>query len=148
MGTNYTLGYNGKFLMAPLSAGVPGTYVQVGQTKDLSGPEPEIGKVNVTNNDSPNNTKETAPGMINPGDQEIELIYRAGQANVLYATFGDGNFYGFKEIYADGSYWTFIGFLSKFGIETKTEDEANTNKFTVTLTTKPAFTVGAGDAPS
>jgi hypothetical protein len=139
--TNYTLGYQSKLYSAPYTTNgnAVGSYVAVAQTKDLSGPEPEVGKVNVTNNDSPANTKETAPGMIAPGDMEFEIVYTKAQANTLYITFGDQNIYAWREVYPDGAAWTFLGFLSKFGTETKTEDESITNKITITITSKPVF---------
>lgn len=138
----YTVGYASKLYVALITGGTPGTYAAIAQTKDLTGPEPEVGKINITNNDSPNNTKETAPGMIAPGDMEFELVYSKAQAATLYGYFGDGNSYAWREVYPDGSKWEFNGFLSKFGSETKTEDEAIMNKVTITIQNKPVFTAG------
>lgn len=138
----YTVGYGSILSYATLTAGVAGSYTAIAQTVDLTGPDPEVGDINVTNNDSPANTKEHAPGMIEPGTMDFELIYKKAVTTTLYGMFGDGNVYGFKETYPDGSTWVFQGYLSKFGMETKTEDQAIKNKITIKLTNKPAFTAG------
>src|SRR4051812_47142549 len=98
------------------------SYTTVAQTVDLTGPEPEVGEINITNNDSPANTKEYIPGMIEPGELEFEVVYKKAVCAALYAMFGDGIAYFWKETYPDGSTWVFKGFLKKFGTETETED--------------------------
>jgi hypothetical protein len=142
--STFTVGYGSKIYMATITmpAGTIGTYTAIAQTKDLKGPEPEVGDIKITNNDSPNNTKEYAPGMIEPGEMSFEMVYTKTQATTLFAAFGDGNTYSFKELYVDGSTTIFPGFIKKIGIETKTEDEANMAHITIKLTGKPVFTAG------
>jgi hypothetical protein len=141
--TQYTAGYKSIIEMAPttVSGGVytPGTYVKIGQSKDIKGPSPEVGEIKLTNNDSPLNTKESAPGMIEPGDISFQVIYTPTGFNTLYAAFGDGNIYSFREVFADGSGFTSLGYLKKTPVETKTEDEANVINVEVKLTSKAVF---------
>ena len=119
------------------------TYTAIAQTVDLSGPEPEVGDINITNNDSPARTMEYIPGMIEPGEQEFEVIYKKDVCAALYAMFGDGIIYFWRETYPDGSKWEYKGFLNKFGTEAPTEDEAIRNTIGLKLTTKPNFTAAA-----
>ena len=52
---------------------------------------------------------------------------------------GDGTVYAWAEQFADGSGFTYTGFITKAPVETKTEDEANTMTFSLKLTSKAAF---------
>lgn len=134
-----TVGYGSSLFYS-----VDGTaYTEVAQTVDLSGPEPEVGDVAITNNDSPDNTKEYIPGMIEPGEQEFEVVYKKAVCAALYGMFGNGITYFWRELYPDGSKWEFKGYLKGFGTEAPTEDEAIRNTITIKLTTKPVFTAGA-----
>jgi hypothetical protein len=121
-----------------------GSYTAVAQSKDLAGPSPEIGDIDMTNNDSPNNTKEYYPGggLIEPGELEFQLIYEKGQCDDLYTTFGDGIGYWYRETFPDGSQWKFPGYIKGFGTEGETDDGLFENNITLKLTGKPVFTPG------
>lgn len=136
MGTDATLGFGSQLYF---KASADTNFVKIAQTIDLAGPEPEIGDVKVTNNDSPDNTHEYVPGMIEPGTQDYEIVYTKAQCASLYDTFGDGVIYDFAEKYPDGAGWTFKGYLKKFGTESKTEDDAMKNSITIKLCSKPVF---------
>jgi hypothetical protein len=140
MASDATVGY-GSVLSTSATQG--GTYTDIAQTVDLTGPEPEVGEINITNNDSPDNTKEYLPGMIEPGEMSFEVIYSSAQAEDLYTMFGDGLVHWFKETYPDGGSWTFPGFLNAFGSEAPTEDEAIRNTVGIKLTGKPVFAAGS-----
>lgn len=120
MSTTATLGFASK-----LFASADGTtYTAIAQTLDLKSPEPDTAKVKITNNDSPGNTQEYVAGLIDPGDSEFETIATPAQMAILYGYFTSrANMY-WKETYPDGSGWKWIGFVSKIGEETKTENEA------------------------
>ena len=120
-----------------------GTYTDIAQSVDLGGPSPEVGDVGITNNDSPDNTKEYMPGMIEPGELEFQLVYKKDQCATLYGMFGDDVVYWWKETYPDGSSWKFAGYIKGFGTEGETEDGALMNNVTIKLTSKPAFTAGS-----
>lgn len=139
MASLYTVGFGSAIYYSADGT----TYTKIAQSRDLKGPNPEVGDIKLTNNDSPNNTKEYAPGMIEPGEIDFELVYDKAQAATLYAMFGDGLIHFWREVYADGSKWEFKGYIKKFGTETKTEDEANTTTVTIKLTNKPVFTAAA-----
>jgi hypothetical protein len=136
----YTPGYGSTLAYAVITGGSPGAYNHIGQSVDLGGPSPEVGDIKVTNNDSPNNTHEYGPGMIEPGVIEFELVYESTVLEALYALFGNGIIYSFQETFPDNSYWTFTGYFKKFGTETKTEDDAIKNKISIKVTGKPVFT--------
>jgi len=105
------------------STTIGGSYTPVAQTRDLSSPEATIGKINLTNNDSPNNTKEYKPGMIDPGESDFKVVYKKDQYAVLYAKFGDGIIYYWKEVFPDGSNIIWPGYLSKCKVTGETEDK-------------------------
>lgn len=135
-----TVGY-GSILAWSATEG--GTYAAIAQTRDLPGPEPEVGDVNITNNDSPDNTKEYIPGMIEPGELDFELVYKKAVCATLYGMFGNQVVYWWKETFLDGSTWKFPGYLKKFGTETETEDKEIQNNVTIKLTGKPVFAAGS-----
>ncbi len=140
MPTDSTLGFGS--ILAYSSAGT--TYTAIAQTVDLSGPEPEIGDVKITNNDSPNRTHEYHPGgLIEPGEMDFQVVYKKSVCATLYAMFGDEINYFWRETYPDGSKWDFKGYLKKFGTEAPTEDDKMTNTMTLKLTNKPVFTAAA-----
>ena len=141
--SKYTPGFGSKVEYATNTGGVAGTYNKIGQTRDIKGPDSEVGDIKVTNNDSPDNTKEYGPGMIEPGTIGWDLVFSDTVYNTLYGLFGDGNIYFWKETFTDGSTIVAPGFLKKAPITTKTEDEANVVVVEVRLTGKPVFTPGS-----
>ena len=139
MASNVTLGFGSN-----LAYSTDGTsYTDIAQTVDLEGPSPEVGDVNVTNNDSPSNTKEYVPGMIEPGEQEFTVVYSKTVCAALYGMFGTGVIYFWRETYPDGSKWEYKGYLKSFGTEAPTEDGAIMNTVSIKLTTKPTFTAAS-----
>lgn len=141
-GTDATLGYGSQLYYR--ATGGSGTWTKFAQTVDLKGPEPEVGDVKITNNDSPNNTHEYKPGMLEPGTQDFDIVYDKTQCATLYALLGNGTLYDFAEVYPDSAGWTYTGYVKKFATETKTEDEAIKNTVTLKLTTKPVFSATLG----
>ena len=55
MGRKATVGYGSR--LAYGAADGTGPLTQVAYTRDLNGPEPEVGDIDITNNSSPDNTK-------------------------------------------------------------------------------------------
>lgn len=137
--SNYTLGYGSTISIAPIAGGTVGSYVAIAQTVDLNSPASEVGDVNITNNDSPNNTKESVPGMIEPGDLEFEVVYVKAQFQTLAGYRGDGNIYSFKETFPDGAVCVFPGYIKKLSLEGKTEDDALKGKITIKLNGKEVW---------
>ena len=141
--TNATVGYNSQLFVAPITGTTIGTYTKIAQTRDISTPEEEIGDIDVTNNDSPDNTKEYRPGMIDPGSIDFEAVYESTQWLAICDMFGDGAVYAWKEVLADGMTALFKGWVSKRSIDTKTDNEADTTKFTVRTTGKTGYAAAA-----
>jgi hypothetical protein len=136
--STFTLGFGSIISVATTFAG---TYAVVAQSRDLNSPESEVAKVKITNNSSPSNSQEYAAGLIDPGDVEFEWVYSKTQQATLYgywsATPSTTLFW--KEIFPDGSGYTFTGFITKISLETKTENEAITGKVSIALTTSAIF---------
>jgi hypothetical protein len=120
---------------------VSGTYAKIAQSIDLASPEIEIGDIKLTNNDSPNQSHEYAPGLLEPGEIQFEWIYTPAEQATIYGITGDGNVYSFKETFSDGSNFIWLGWIKKIGVETKTEDNANKGKVTIRCKSKPAFSI-------
>jgi hypothetical protein len=142
--SSFTQGYGSSISYAATtySAGVysvSGSYTKIAQSMDLQSPEDEVGDIKITNNDSPNNSQEYRPGMLDPGEMDFELIYTPAEHLTLHTICGDGNVYAFKEIFADGSNFVWFGWVKKIGVETKTENEAVKSKVTIRTATKPVF---------
>jgi hypothetical protein len=143
MSTKYAQGFGSKVSYATDTGGTPGTYNPIGQTKDIKGPDSSVGVIKLTNNDSPNNCREKAPGIMEPGTIGWDLVYSDTVYATLFGILGDGNIYFWKETFTDGSTIVAPGFLSKAPIVTKTEDESNMVTCEVELTGKPVFTAGS-----
>jgi len=141
--TKYTVGYGSKVYYATNTAGTPGSYTVIGQTLDIKGPDSEVGDIKLTNNDSPYNTKEYAPGMVEPGTIGWEMVFDDTIHATLYALFGNQTLYFWKEVFTDGSTMVAPGYLKKLPITTKTEDEADMVSVEVKLTGLAVFTAGS-----
>jgi hypothetical protein len=141
----YTLGFGSFISYATITAGTPGTYTKITQTRDVNSPMSEVGDVKVTNNDSPNNCHEYAPGLIEPGDIEWDCVFTKTQFETVSAFLGNGIVYSFKETFPVDSAagtaptCTFPGYFKSIGVESKTEDEAVIAKFKVKLTGLPVW---------
>ena len=130
--SNAVLGFGTKLNRGTSAAG---PFTSMAQSVDVKSPEPEVAKVKVTNNDSPNNSQEYIPGLFDPGDLELEVIYTPTVQAQWYADFAARSVQWYTVVFPDGSGWKFPGFVQKFGDETKTENEAIKAKVTV----KPTY---------
>ena len=63
----------GSYLSVDLTVGQAGPYTKVPEIMKISGPGFSVGEIDVTNLDSPNNTKEYIPGLVDPGDLTAEM---------------------------------------------------------------------------
>lgn len=141
--SKYAAGFNSKVWYATNTAGTAGTYTALAQTMDIKGPDSEVGDIKITNNDSPTNSKEYAPGLTEPGTMSWNLVYRDDAYATLLSMFGNLSTYFWKEVFSDGSTWVGIGYIKKAPLVTKTEDEANTVEVEIKLVTTPTFTAGS-----
>ena len=74
----------------------PENWLKIGRIRDISGPEPSVNEVDVTSNDSPDNTKEFIPGLKDGGQVSFDMIYdvrdasqTGSQSNSLEQMFND-----------------------------------------------------------
>lgn len=141
MSTNSTKAYGSQLYYKGPS---DGDWVKIAQTRDLSSPSPEKGDINITNNDSPDNTKEYRPGMVEPGDLEFELIYEKSQQAELLGLMDDDAIYEFAIEYPDGAGWEFVGYVKGFGTEGETEDGVLVTTCTIKVTGMPEFSETLG----
>jgi hypothetical protein len=74
---------------------------------------------------------------------EFEVVYKKSVCSTLYAMFGNGVTYFWRETFPDGSRWAFKGYLKNFGTESETEDGVIRNSITIKVTGKPTFTPGS-----
>jgi hypothetical protein len=145
MASQYTVGFGSYISYATETVGLgtssssTGSYTKIAQTIDLNSPMPEVGDIKITNNDSPNNTHEYAPGLIEPGTLEWEVVYVKSTFETIYAFLGNNSIYSFQETFSDGSVCTFSGYWKTLGVEGKTEDDALKGKMSIKLTSKPVW---------
>jgi hypothetical protein len=126
MSTTYVVGFGSIIAQSNASGG---TYVKVAQSIDLDTPDTEIGKLKITNNDSPTGgnpagAHEYAPGMTDPGALEFQVVFAKGQHEALMQEQGNGFIYWWKETFPDGTVCNFPAYLAGCKITGKTEDEA------------------------
>ena len=95
--TNATSGFGSQIYVSPNGS----TWTMVGQGKDLKSPEPDLAKVKVTNNSSPNRSQEYIPGIFDPGDLEFELVYESSVQTILAGYFAAATIVQWKEIFPD-----------------------------------------------
>ena len=136
MVTQSTLGFGSKI---SYSSNAGATWVPVAQSEDLNSPEVETGKVKITNNDSPNTSQEYAPGILDPSGIDFQWIYTAAQQAALYTLQTARTVVLWKEIFPDGSGWTWSGWITKIHDETKVENEAIKGHISNQPTTIPTF---------
>ena len=53
----------------------PANFQKIGRIRDISGPEPSVGEVEITSNDSPLNYKEFIPGLKDGGTVSFDMVY-------------------------------------------------------------------------
>jgi hypothetical protein len=148
-----SFGSNISFGSINLSTGTVGVYnsgagssaAHVMQTIDISSPSGSVGKIKITNNDSPAGgnpagAHEYAPGMTEPGDVEYEVVYVKGKHETLMQMQGNGISYSWQESFPDGSICTFVAFVESATVEGKTEDSALMGKVKLTLCSPAVWT--------
>ena len=124
-----------------LEYGVNGTtYTKLAQTVDLGGFQPEVGDINITNNDSPNNTKEYIPGMIEPGTYDFSIIYDSSLASTIEDYADATTVYYWRVTFPNGDKWVARGYVKKVEYSGKTEDGAVEGKISIKITGKPVLT--------
>lgn len=123
-----------------------GSYIDIANLGDTTGPETSVESVDVTTHDSADRFNESLPGMADGGEVSYDLKFDSASAahQSLYdAVAGRAihNFYlklpGWVST-GGGGYWSFAGFFTKFapGLAVKGSVDAS---MTVKVTGKPVF---------
>jgi hypothetical protein len=68
-----TIGYGGVLEYATVGGS---NWAALAQTKEIDVPDIKVKAVDKTNNDSPNATMERFPGLIDPGQAKVTLVYK------------------------------------------------------------------------
>jgi hypothetical protein len=135
MSSTFTIGFGSILKSSPDGT----TYAEMAQTVDLDSPETEVGKVKITNNDSPNNSQEYRPGIQDPQAADYKVVYKSATFATLETARLAGTILYWKEIFPDGSGLTWQGYVVKNKITGKTENEALMGEFTVQPITVPTY---------
>ncbi len=102
--------------------GQTGSYIDLINLADISGPEEAIETIDVTTHDSPDHYNEFLPGMADGGEVAFEVQFDA--SNAAHETLQNAvsarllhNFYlklpGWTST-GTGGYWSFVGLFTKF----------------------------------
>lgn len=113
------------------------TYTPIAQIKDLTGPELDSDDIDVSNNSSPNMTREFMAGWQDSGEVETEVVYTKAQAATLYSIYRVTKNY--LVTLSDGSTIKFTGYLKTLGIESPQEEEVR-QSITIKVSGEVTFT--------
>lgn len=132
----------GKGVLLSYADAAGGTnWASLGELLEVKPPKSSIEKVEATNSESPDNTKEfLSSGWIENDDLEAKLNYLKAQTTTLYGLLGVSKDY--KVTLPDSSTFVFTGFLSGLGHATPIKDVI-TQDITVTPKHKNTFTAGS-----
>ena len=129
------LGYKSRVYRGGTLIGDP--YTKINKSVDIAPPTPSRDKVDVTNNDSPNFTREFVQGFIDPAQVTFSCIYEHGDAdqNAILSDYYGG--------VADTQFWkielrnnttdalektiTFPAFIAEASIALNTEERRELN---------------------
>jgi hypothetical protein len=125
------------------SSGTPviGTYTAIAQSMDVNSPSEEGGTIKITNNQSPGPSgglarHEYAPGLVEPGDTEFDVIYYKSKHLVVVQMANNGVIYIWQITFSDtpATLCTFTGFITGAPLSGKTEDDAMKGKIKIKVT--------------
>ena len=100
--------------------------------------DPKVPSVDVTNNSSPNATREKIPGFIDNGDMQITANYLKSDAANIRGMLRVRQW--FQVQFSDGSKDTFYGWISGINGESPAPDQKVTSTFSITVTGLSTFT--------
>lgn len=132
-----TPGFGGKLAYADLGES---SFTDVAQTVDVGMPSTQVGVREVVHNDLANATKEKAPGLLDPQEFEVSLVYTDAQATALYTLKAARAEKTWKVTLANGATSTFDGFITNLEYEAETDDGNVQGTLTIQLTTIETYT--------
>lgn len=123
-----------------------GSYTDIANVGDISGPSISAETIDVTTHDSPDAFAEFVAGMLDGGEVTTDLVFDAGPSGhgSLYnavAARGTHNFYfklpGFVNT-AGGGYFSFAGLFTAFNATAPVKDKLGAS-VTIKVSGKPVF---------
>jgi len=131
--------------ITPTAGGTDGTevFTEIAEVKSVSGPELGMGIIDVTNMQSPNNTREFLPSLIDPGEVSFDINLLGGSVahKALKTDMEARTRRNFQLVFTDanGSYLAFAGYLVGFGFSASIE-EALSASLRIKVTSTPTWT--------
>lgn len=116
-----------------------GPFTPFSETLKIPTTAPKAASVDVTNNSSPNYTREKIPGFIDSGDVAITANYLKSDQATIRGMIRVKQW--FQVQFSDGSKDTFYGWISEISGESPAPDQKVTATFTFTVTGLSTFTL-------
>lgn len=121
------------------------SYSDLAKIVDIKPPKPDADSIDISNMDSPGAEegkpwKEFTAGWADAGEVECTIQFAKAQAATVYALFRQDK--GFRITFADGSTWTFSGFVKSYGDEVDREKIVQTT-ITIKVSGEPEFAAAA-----
>jgi Lambda phage tail tube protein, TTP len=130
-----------------LSTATGATKTAIGNLTKITPPKPKVDGIDTTSLDTTNRVKTSIPGLIDPGEMEIEgqMIYGQGSSeasnqSILYAALFAGTIGSFEVGLVNGATLDFNGYLTGFEIGEASIDNIITFKATIKVTNSSTFT--------
>lgn len=141
--TNAELGYG--LLIKMLTATGPDVYTTLGQMKDIKPSGFSVDMVDATHNESDDATEEVIPGLVRTGETSFQIHYDPASATMALLEGSKRIKKTFREVWPDGRYVQYNGYLTNVEPDAPTEDKAVA---AVTLKRSGPATPHAASAPT
>lgn len=92
--------------------GDPENFTAIANVTNIDAPAPEVGEIDATAHDSPDDYMEFLPSWIDPGEASIEINYDPAEHNTIVAMLRTVQ--NWQISFPDGSTVTFPGYLQSF----------------------------------
>lgn len=122
---------------AKLQVDISSVYTDVVEIVSIDGPQIQVGDVDVTHLQSPNQFREFLPGLGDGGVLNMEANYTKAQMNTLYGFLRVTK--PWRILFSDGSKWDLNGYINAISTTAPLEDES-AMPFSIKVTGKPVFT--------
>lgn len=122
----------------------PEVFTAIANCTSIEGPGLEREEIDVTAHDTTGNYMEFVPGLVDPGEVEIEVNYDPAVHDVLVADFDDTEPRNWQLVFPDpaATTWSFSAFLSAFSPEAPVDDKLAAS-MTFKVTGKPTLDGGS-----
>ena len=134
-------GINGKGAALQRGDGAePEVFTTIANTTSIEGPGIERENIDVTAHDTANNYMEFVPGLVDPGEVEIEVNYDPALHDALVADFDDNVPRNWQLVFPDpaATTWSFSAFITAFSPEAPVDDKLAAS-MTFKVTGKPVL---------